>query len=418
MKTASRAMRQIDLREYEPSAPIELSVADRGLLKECLPSLKIEPAQGKDGTYQITPSSVVGAIEIGDLSVLIQPKIGIPKLLSLACYATGAYESYERKPFDFEEETETPPDALAIALAAAARIAFSRGLLHGYQTEEEALQTVRGRIRFEDQMRNRFGITLPVEVRYDEFTDDILENQLIKAAVMRLGRMRLRSLRARRGLGWIAAMLENISHVEFPPQQVPQVSFTRLNEYYRAVVVLSRLILKHRAFESHRGTIRASGFLMDMNIVFQDFVTVALREELGISERVFCSDNQLKGQRLIYLDEKRNVKIEPDLTWWDGGGCVFVGDAKYKVADQSVPNSDLYQLLAYVSALDLPGGMLIYAKGESEPVTHQVRHSRKQLEIAALDLSGSLDEILNRVKDIADRVRAMCQTARRDRAIN
>ena len=30
-----------------------------------------------------------------------------------------------------------------------------------------------------------------------------------------------------------------------------------------------------------------------------------------------------------------------------------------------VPNADVYQLLAYV-ALDLPGGMLVYAEGEAE----------------------------------------------------
>ena len=59
-------------------------------------------------------------------------------------------------------------------------------LLHGYREEEDALQTVRGRIRLDDQMRRRPGFLLPVEVRYDEFTDDILENRLVKAAVVRL----------------------------------------------------------------------------------------------------------------------------------------------------------------------------------------------------------------------------------------
>ena len=52
--------------------------------------------------------------------------------------------------------------------------------------------------------------------------------------------------------------------------------------------------------------------------------------------------------------------------------------------------SDIYQMLAYVTALDLPGGMLVYAKGEAEPVVHTVRHTGKRLEIAALDLSGRL----------------------------
>ena len=50
------------------------------------------------------------------------------------------------------------PDVLALALVQAPRGARSRArLLHGYRTEEEALQTVRGRIRFDDQIRRRFG---------------------------------------------------------------------------------------------------------------------------------------------------------------------------------------------------------------------------------------------------------------------
>ena len=69
---------------------------------------------------------------------------------------------------------------------------------------------------------------------------------------------------------------------------------------------------------------RASGFLMDMNVVFQEFVTTALREALGVSPRVFLEKS------IPSLDEEGKVHLRPDLTWWQGGTCLFVGDAKYK----------------------------------------------------------------------------------------
>ena len=149
---------------------------------------------------------------------------------------------------------------------------------------------------------------------------------------------------------------------------------------------------------------------MDMNVVFQEFVTVALREALGVSERVFL-------ERSIHtLDERGRVSLRPDLTWWQDGRCVFVGDAKYKKVEvQSVPNADLYQLLAYVTALDLPGGLLVYAQDDAEPVVpliHKVRNSGKRLEVAALDLSGTLDDVLDRVAHLAQSVRRL-----RDQAI-
>ena len=399
-------MRQIDLKEYAPSEPYSLSSAEHDALRLALPSLTIERVIGAQDTYLLTPGSTVGAVEVSDLSVLIRPKIGIPQLLSLACYAIGKVK-FQETDYEFPEETALP-DALALALVSAARRAFSRGLLHGYLAEEEALYTVRGRIRFDDQIRRRFGVPLPVEVRYDEFTDDILANRLVKAAVVRLGGMRLRSPDARRGLGWVAAMLDNVSYVEYPPNDVPEVTFNRLNAHYEQVVALARLILRRGAFEANRGEVRASGFLMDMNQVFQEFVTVALREALNVSERELCSPKEMPSR--VTLAEKNRVRLEPDLSWWRGGTCVFVGDAKYKnIEGGGVPNADLYQLLAYTTALDLPGGLLVYARDEDEreSITYTVRHSGKRLEVAALDLSGTLEQVLARVKELASRVRAL-----------
>ncbi len=400
-------MRQLDLREYEASEPYRLSIQERDELTDALPSLSIEPAVGERADYRLTPGSTVGALEFGGLSVLIEPKISIPQLLSLACYAMGMFKHQERRWFDFERQSALP-DTLAMALAAAARRAFARGLLHGYLTHEEALPTVRGRIRFDDQLRRRFGLPLPVEVRYDEFTDDILANRLVKAAVARLGGMRFRSPKARRDLGRIAGLLDNVSLVAFPPNKLPEVSFDRLNQHYRDVVGLSRLILRHSAFQSSRGTVRAAGFLIDMNTLFQEFVTQALREELRVSDRVLRSEHRLP------LDTQGRVRIEPDLSWWDGGVCTFVGDAKYKrTRAHGVPNADLYQLLAYATALDLPGGLLVYAQGEADIAEYQVRHAGKRLEVTALDLGGTLDEVLASVKRLAQRVHALRDQAHR-----
>ena len=397
-------MREIDLQEHVASDPITLSVEERdALLTHKDLGLTIATVEGTTDKYRLAPGSTVGAFETGGLSVRIAPKIGIRQLLSLACYAIG-HVKLQTHDFDFPEHSALP-DALAIAFGAAARRALSRGLLHGYRTEEDALPAVRGRIRFDDQIRRRFAVPLPVEVRYDEFTDDILLNRLVKAAAHRLVRLKLRSREARGGVAWVAESLTDVSLVTFPRGAVPEVGFDRLNEHYRGVATLARLILRHGAFEADRGTVRASGFLMDMNQVFQDFVTVALREALNVSEHVF-------GERHIdSLDEEGSAGLKPDLSWRDGSHWTFVGDAKYKRIDSGVPNADLYQLLAYATAVDLPGGLLIYAKGEREPATYTVRHSGKRLEVAALDLSGDLDGTLAQVRDLAQRITGLRRAA-------
>ena len=401
-------MREITLGEYEKSSGLSLSSVERDTLHTGLPSVTIEPVPGTEGTYHLTPGSVVGAIEIDGLSVVIEPKIGIVNLLSMACYAIGMVK-FDREAFDFLEEYALP-DVLALALAAQAHRAFSHGLLHGYLVEEQALLTVRGRVRFAEQVGRRLDFPIPVELRYDEFTGDILPNQLVKAAAHRLARARLRSHRARRNLGWVAGMLAEVSLREFPPARVPEVAFDRLNGHYRGVVALARLVLRHGAFESGRGGVRARGFLMDMNTVFQEFLTQALREELGASPRTLRSDRELEK---LTLDHGRRVTLEPDLTWWDGPTCTFVGDAKYKnLTSHRVPNSDLYQMLSYATALDLPGGLLVYAQGEVDDASYDVRHSGKRLDVASLNIAGTLDETLRNVRTIAKRVVLLRDEAR------
>ena len=405
-------MRRIDLKEYQRSNPFTLSAAELRELQAKELNLNISPTGEAESEYHLTPGSTVGAVELDGLSLRMEPKIGISQLLSIACYAMGAYRLQDERLFNFEERTSLP-DALALALGNAARRAFSRGLLHGYVAVEEAIHTVRGRIRFDEQIRRRFGMPLPVEVRYDEFTDDVIANQLVKAAARRLSLMPLRSGGARRNLGWIAGTLENVSYVEFPPNNVPEFPIDRLNEHYGEAVALSRLILRHGAFEAGRGEVRATGFLMDMNVVFQEFVTVALREALGVTGSAFRSDKQLTESYRIYLDRASSVKLEPDITWWHGRDCLFVGDAKYKkVSTRSVSNVDLYQLLAYATALDLPGGMLIYAKGEGEPAVHTVRHSGKRLEVEALDLCHPLEAVLCDVQKLAKKIKGLWDEAR------
>ena len=104
-------MLKFNLKEYA-SCEYKLSANQlETLLQEANTlGLTIEPVRGTKGKCRLRPGSTVGALEMGDLSVLIEPKIGIPQLLSLACYALDVYKPQD-KLFDFQK-AETLPDIL------------------------------------------------------------------------------------------------------------------------------------------------------------------------------------------------------------------------------------------------------------------------------------------------------------------
>jgi 5-methylcytosine-specific restriction enzyme subunit McrC len=207
---------------------------------------------------------------------------------------------------------------------------------------------------------------------------------------------------ARRSLRAFDALLSTVSLIRFDRRYLPDVRFNRLNEHYRPAVELALLILRSMAVKLAQGQVCSASFLVDMNKVFEDFVVVALREALGLPEPLFPQGAKGKAVR---LDEAGRIELKPDLSVWKGGKCLFVGDAKYKTV--RTDNADLYQLLAYLVAVDLPAGMLIYAAGEEQPVLHAVRHSNKTLLVESLDLKGNPDQILEQIKRLAGIIRRL-----------
>lgn len=183
--------RRIELREYACSPGVVLSRPERDALQRAAPDISIRPVVGTEDCYDLTPGSMIGVIDTGSMVISIQPKIAIERVMFLISYAVDP-SCWKELSSEYAGH-DSLVEAIAPAFCRLVSRATYRGLLHGYRATEDAMCTVKGRIRFDDQIRDRFGIAPPVEVSYDEFTEDIAENQLLRAAIHRLRRLRLRS---------------------------------------------------------------------------------------------------------------------------------------------------------------------------------------------------------------------------------
>ncbi|WP_217253922.1 McrC family protein [Streptomyces sp. AC602_WCS936] len=358
------------------------------------------------GRWSLRAGSKVGAVNVTvpgvrePFTVRVAPKVPIARLFFLLGYSLDAKGAWRDGEVDVAEYRDLVP-ALAHALERQTDRALRQGLLQGYRTTEESSLVVRGRIREADQVRRRFGAMLPVEVTYDEFTTDIAENRILRTAVERMLRLPGVPRDVRRGLLHQRVRLADVTPV-VRGQPTPRWRPTRLNARYRGALRLAQAILDGASAEHAPGGLRIDGFLFDMNQLFEDFVTVALREALRGSGSV------ARLQDSHHLDEASAIRMRPDFVLYgpDGVPCA-VADAKYKAERRGgYPDADLYQMLAYCTALGLEDGHLVYAKGNASHAAHRVRHAGIVIHQHALDLDQEPARLLADIAQVASRMRA------------
>lgn len=351
-----------------------------------------------DGLWEIRTGSKVGVVLGDDWELRVVPKLAVPRLMFLLAYA--ADPRGWRKVVSHFESADDVLAALATGFSWHASWAIDRGLLRGYVGIEELRPTLRGRLRFADQIARGGGLPMPMHVAYDDFTEDVLENRMLVTATELLLRLPRLPTDARRRLQRVRAVLEHVTPLD-SWRRVAAPPVTRLNARYEAALRLAELILSSASINANVGRVSSTTFVFDMNKVFEDFVTAAFRAAMKQYGGV------VRDQVTPFsLDADGVLSLKPDLSWWSGGACRAVLDAKYKAIDEGVMrHPDAYQMLAYCTAYGLSRGYLVYARDSgAEPRVHRVRNSDCEIVVATLDVELEPSELLVAVDQLAARV--------------
>ncbi|MGW7509495.1 McrC family protein [Streptomyces massasporeus] len=395
-------MTEVHLVEHGPARIVSLPhTAGRALA--ALKVVDATPDPYEPELWRLKAGSKVGAVTLDvpggeTVRLRITPKLPVRRLFFIVGYSLdpGGWRDGD---VDVAGHDELLP-AIAHAFERQTDRALRQGLLQGYRNTEATEFVVRGRIREADQIRRRFGAPLPAEIAYDEFSTDIAENRILRAAVERLlrvhglpGAVRTRLMHQRARLAEVTPLAKG--------QSLPGWQPSRLNARYHRALRLAGLVLDNASVEHLPGGVRMNGFLFDMNTVFEDFVCLGLREALS----AYGGHAALQA-RNVYLDEAELIRMRPDLVWYDDSGAsMVVADAKYKLGKpHGYPDADLYQMLAYSTSLGLKDGHLVYAKGNAPHAGHLVRHSGIALHQHALDLDRPSSTLIRDIHALAARM--------------
>lgn len=348
--------------------------------------------------WRVTASSYVGSLVIDGVELLVRPKIN-PENLFLLLEPGLPPSAWRKEAFDYDITSDLLPSVIAF-FARTVETTLGRGVLRSYQARDESLVAWRGRLDVVGQFK-RAGVLTPVACAYDDFSEDVIENRVLRAAVRLALRVPRVDAGERQRLMRQLVALEGVADADVRPETVDAIQMTRLNQHYASALGLARLVLANLTLTDVRGATSASSFMVDMNDLFQRFVTERLRRELR--GRLHVID-----EPTVHLGMGQQVAMQPDLVFSAPNGAVrYVGDVKYKLATDARGRSvDYYQLLAYTTAMDLPEGVLIYCRRQGDTVqsTVTVRHAGKRLMLRSVDLSGPPAEVEHEIAVLADAI--------------
>jgi 5-methylcytosine-specific restriction enzyme subunit McrC len=386
--------------EHGRSGPVRLSRETRAALIQAAGERLVIHATADPEVVTIGATSWVGALAVPGLVVRVSPKTSVANFFAMLGAGIPA-DAFDREMAAWSD-TDELIDGVAHFAIRLIDASTMRGLVHGYVGREERLRTIRGRLMVEEFARRPWGAAEP-GCRYDDFTADILENQLFRCALLTMLSWPQLAPRVRREALRVLGRFEVVSDTTAMQHIVP-VPVTRLNEHYTDAMRLSRLVLQAMSLSHEAGEQQAHSLMVDMDDLFRRWVLQELDHRLAPDLRVDTEED-------IYLDESRQVSMEPDLVIRRGHDVVLVGDIRYSMAEDGFAQSrDYVALLAYATAMGLPTGLLVHChSGRRTNTDLVIRNAGTRILGRAIQLDGSyaavtrsLDELADLVVEIAD----------------
>lgn len=253
---------------------------------------------------------------------------------------------------------------------------------HSPLQSTERLPMVRGHVNLERWLRSPWIVEIDCE--FDEHTADLKANQIITWTLWRATRTGLCGepvLQSVRKV--LRAMLSVVSLTPTAPGDCMLPVYHRLNEDYRPIHALCRLILENIGPAHEIGQHQMLPFIVNMSHLFELFVAEWFIA--NIDARYTC-----QPQERVQLGDAGDLKFRIDMVVCDTATmrplCVI--DTKYKIPDRPSP-ADISQAVTYATLKDCRDAVLVYPKRLNHPLDLVIGQIRVRSMTFSLD--GDLD---------------------------
>ncbi len=375
-------MSLVSFREYERIPVVEalssataraFSVAEINQLDGLAARLRIPVIEHLSRTW-VRPAQYVGTVRLAARTVEFLPKIehmegvsdlpavrhNLLRMLLVAYDLDGATPGQAA----LAKNNHGWLDLLMRLFCRALADQLRRGLIRRYREERGDLQTVRGRLQIEEQLRRNLVHRERTACAFDEFDEDHALNQLLRVAIVRMLRLASNNT-TQQALRELLPAFEGVSDIAPMPDWLARVRLDRISERFGLCLGMARLFLQGATTGLYAGDQNSFALLFDMNDLFERFVARTLRRELRHSAcQVSIQDCRHHLVREL-KSRQRLFRLRPDIVVSKGGLPLCVVDTKWKRLSPEehklgIAQGDLYQMLAYAEGYGCAAVLLIY----------------------------------------------------------
>jgi len=318
--------------------------------KEILTIRKLEKAG-----LEIETKQFIGSVRFSNFHLKILPKFfsdndkNWKNLISCIHFAydydTDHFIEYEKIPFEDENENYDLVDFIVWGLVNECNNLIKRGLLKSYVEHEENMPYLKGKMVIKHQIVNDMHKKLQFYCEYDELEFDNIENRILLDTLILCEKI----VKSNKLKGKLFILIQQfhllIQKIPISISDIQRVmnSYNMQNEHYKNAHSLCKLIKENVSISDiyEGNTSFAIPFFLNMNKIFQDFVTNLLKKyylDLSVDDQKKEVAWEYSGKPIFMIpdlllkDEKQEIKK--------------IIDVKYK---EELLASDLYQIGFYIS---------------------------------------------------------------------
>ena len=225
---------------------------------------------------------------------------------------------------------------------------IKRGLKSDYLNKEDNEFFLKGKLLFNEHIKRNYIHKERFYVAYDEYTQNRVENRLLKSTL--------------KYLLSISSSFENIRLIRIYQEYMSSINLsmnydndfrmsntkTRGMKYYRDALIWAEIFLKKETFSSFSGDTIAFALLYPMEKLFENYVEYYLKDRYKKCDIVQI---EAQSQKEFVSNNKNKVlfRIKPDFLIKRDDQLLVIADAKWKIIekDNAFSQSDFYQLFAY-----------------------------------------------------------------------